>query len=104
MRGRWTTTPKRKSGSPPTRRRAGLLPRRSPEATPPPAPPVPEPPSPEPPAPSPGPERDLFNERRLRDSGGPEDTALYTCSCGMAWEEQVTASVRCPHCGAAQAW
>ncbi|HLM50787.1 MAG TPA: hypothetical protein VK279_09585 [Solirubrobacteraceae bacterium] len=48
--------------------------------------------------------RELFDERRLRQSGGPEDTALYTCSCGMAWHADVIASVACPRCGTSQAW
>jgi hypothetical protein len=52
----------------------------------------------------PAPGRDLFHERRLRESGGPEDVETYTCSCGFVWEAPVTASVTCPHCGAAQAW
>jgi hypothetical protein len=43
-------------------------------------------------------------ERRMRDSGGPEDRASYTCSCGFVWEAEVSTSVRCPHCGAGQAW
>jgi len=54
--------------------------------------------------PPPGAPRDHFDERRWREAGGPEDRALYTCSCGYAWEASVSASVSCPHCGAAQAW
>jgi hypothetical protein len=49
-------------------------------------------------------EDDLFDERRLRASGGPSDRAQYTCGCGFVWEADVSASVACPHCGTAQAW
>ena len=47
---------------------------------------------------------DLFDERRLRASGGPSDRAQYTCGCGFVWETDVSASVACPHCDTAQAW
>jgi hypothetical protein len=43
-------------------------------------------------------------ERRARESGGPIDHALYTCSCGMVFDAPVSTSVSCPHCGAPQAW
>ena len=46
----------------------------------------------------------LFDERRLRASGGPNDRAQYTCGCGFVWEADVSASVACPHCGTSQAW
>jgi hypothetical protein len=49
-------------------------------------------------------EDDLQDERRLRASGGPDDRAQYACGCGYVWEADVSASVSCPHCGAAQAW
>jgi rubrerythrin len=49
-------------------------------------------------------EDELFDERRLRASGGPNDRAQYTCGCGFVWEADVSASVACPHCGASQAW
>ena len=49
-------------------------------------------------------EDDLFDERRLRASGGPNDRAQYTCGCGFVWEADVSASVACPHCGTSQAW
>jgi hypothetical protein len=42
--------------------------------------------------------------KRARESGGPEDRAFYTCSCGYAFEADVTTSVACPHCGTSQAW
>ena len=61
----------------------------------------------EPPAdsqPAAGGEDELFDERRLRASGGPNDRAQYTCGCGFVWEADVSASVACPHCGASQAW
>jgi hypothetical protein len=48
--------------------------------------------------------KDLTDERRLRESGGPEDRQLYTCSCGFAWRGAVTASAACPNCGTEQAW
>jgi hypothetical protein len=58
-----------------------------------------------PPAPAqPAPETDLTDERRLRESGGPDDRAVYTCSCGYVFEADVTTSVTCPHCGSGQAW
>jgi hypothetical protein len=60
-------------------------------------------PEPEPSAPG-GEEDDLFDERRLRASGGPNDRAQYTCGCGFVWEADVSASVACPHCGTSQAW
>jgi rubrerythrin len=49
-------------------------------------------------------EDDLFDERRLRASGGPDDRAQYTCGCGYVWEADVSASVACPNCGTSQAW
>ena len=54
--------------------------------------------------PAAGGEDDLFDERRLRASGGPNDRAQYTCGCGFVWEADVSASVACPHCGTSQAW
>jgi hypothetical protein len=47
---------------------------------------------------------DLADERRVRESGGPDDRAMYTCSCGYVFEADVSTSVACPHCGAGQAW
>jgi rubrerythrin len=55
--------------------------------------PVPEEPSPE-----------VRASQRARESGGPEDRAFYTCSCGYAFDADVSTSVACPHCGATQAW
>ena len=52
----------------------------------------------------PEPETDLTDERRMRESGGPDDRAMYTCSCGYVFEADVTTSVTCPHCGTGQAW
>jgi hypothetical protein len=49
-------------------------------------------------------ETELTDERRMRESGGPDDRAMYTCSCGYVFEADVTTSVTCPHCGTAQAW
>jgi hypothetical protein len=41
---------------------------------------------------------------RARRSGGPQDRALYSCSCGFAFKAKVTTTVGCPHCGQTQAW
>jgi hypothetical protein len=49
-------------------------------------------------------EDDFADERRARESGGPEDRAMYTCSCGYVFQAEVSTSVACPHCGAGQAW
>lgn len=46
----------------------------------------------------------LAAERRMRDSGGPEDNATYGCACGMVFEAPVSTGVNCPTCGAPQAW
>lgn len=43
-------------------------------------------------------------ERRHRECVTPEDSALYTCGCGFAFQAPVTTSVACPHCGSGQAW
>jgi hypothetical protein len=43
-------------------------------------------------------------QARAQRSGGPEDVALYTCSCGYAFKAEVTTSVGCPQCGTSQAW
>jgi hypothetical protein len=56
-----------------------------------------------PPAP-PVDEDDLADERRARESGGPEDRAMYTCTCGYVFQAAVSTSVACPHCGTGQAW
>jgi rubrerythrin len=47
---------------------------------------------------------DLADERRAREAGGPEDRAMYTCSCGYVFQAEVSTSVACPHCGTGQAW
>jgi hypothetical protein len=39
-----------------------------------------------------------------RRAGGPQDTALYRCECGKLFEAAVSASARCPDCGADQTW
>jgi hypothetical protein len=46
----------------------------------------------------------LHSQARAKRSGGPEDRALYRCSCGYAFKASVTTSVGCPHCGQTQAW
>ena len=43
-------------------------------------------------------------EQRARAAGGPEDRALYTCGCGVAFRADVQVDVPCPACGAAQSW
>ncbi|HTQ69750.1 MAG TPA: hypothetical protein VMI13_13760 [Solirubrobacteraceae bacterium] len=42
--------------------------------------------------------------QRVRDAGGPLDSACYTCGCGLLFDAPVSTSVTCPHCGAGQAW
>lgn len=56
------------------------------------------------PAPEPRPEPMHPAERRMRDAGGPDDRACYSCRCGFFFEAPVSASVRCPHCDDVQAW
>ena len=46
----------------------------------------------------------LAAERRLRAAGGPQDMALYRCSCGYIFDSAVSTTVSCPHCGDEQAW
>jgi len=41
---------------------------------------------------------------RVRSAGGPIDNASYTCACGFVFAASVSTTVRCPHCGACQAW
>jgi hypothetical protein len=41
---------------------------------------------------------------RAKRSGGPEDRALYSCSCGHSFKAEVSTSVGCPSCGTGQAW
>ncbi len=48
-----------------------------------------------------GPDMDF---ERARLAGGPEDVAHYSCTCGLLFEADVSTTVACPHCGAAQAW
>jgi len=43
-------------------------------------------------------------ERRHRACVTPQDSALYTCGCGVAFQAAVSTSVACPSCGAGQAW
>jgi hypothetical protein len=99
-----TSTKDNRQGGGVRRRTGGLLPRRErPEPAPPEAPPEASVPPPAPPdATARG--KDLTDERRLRESGGPEDRQLYACDCGFAWRGAVTASAACPHCGTEQAW
>jgi hypothetical protein len=39
-----------------------------------------------------------------RRAGGPQDQALYQCSCGTRFTAPVSTSVGCPQCGTDQAW
>lgn len=41
---------------------------------------------------------------RERAAGGPQDNALYRCSCGAAFVAHVEAGVHCPRCDAEQNW
>jgi hypothetical protein len=41
---------------------------------------------------------------RVREAGGPIDLASYVCLCGMVFAAAVSTTVKCPHCGAPQAW
>ncbi|HUE27207.1 MAG TPA: hypothetical protein VMP89_10580 [Solirubrobacteraceae bacterium] len=43
-------------------------------------------------------------QRSRRQGGQSQDRALYTCSCGFAFDALVSTSVDCPHCGSTQAW
>lgn len=56
------------------------------------------------PRPEPRPEPMHPDERRLREAGGPDDRACYSCQCGYFFEADVSTSVSCPHCGTDQAW
>lgn len=60
--------------------------------------------TPEPPAPEEPETPELFDEHRARESGGPDDRAMYSCACGYVFRADVSTSVACPHCGASQAW
>ena len=49
--------------------------------------------------------RDRGPGQRGHRLGGPtQDRALYSCSCGYAFDALVSTSVDCPHCGDRQAW
>ena len=81
------------------RRERGERTERGTEPSPPDAPEARAPAAPEPPdAP------ELFDERRMRESGGPDDRAMYSCACGYVFKADVSTSVACPHCGTPQAW
>ena len=56
------------------------------------------------PAPAPRPAPMHPAERRMRDAGGPDDRATYSCGCGFLFEAPVSTSVPCPHCDTVQAW
>ena len=46
----------------------------------------------------------ITSEQRVRDAGGPQDTAFYRCACGFGFEGDVSTHVACPHCGTDQEW
>ena len=46
----------------------------------------------------------VTREQRVRESGGPQDTAFYRCACGYGFEGDVSTHVACPHCGSDQEW
>jgi len=54
--------------------------------------------------PAPRPEPIHPAERRMRDAGGPDDRACYSCGCGFLFQASVSTSVDCPHCDTVQAW
>ncbi|HEV3284306.1 MAG TPA: hypothetical protein VG010_08870 [Solirubrobacteraceae bacterium] len=41
---------------------------------------------------------------RVREAGGPLDSACYRCQCGFVFTAKVSTTVSCPHCGTGQAW
>jgi hypothetical protein len=43
-------------------------------------------------------------EDRVRQAGGPQDTAFYRCDCGYSFDGVVSTHVACPHCGTDQSW
>lgn len=56
------------------------------------------------PAPDPRPAPMHPAERRMRDAGGPDDRACYSCGCGFVFVAPVSTSVQCPHCDTEQSW
>ena len=46
----------------------------------------------------------VTSEQRVREAGGPQDTAFYRCACGAGFEGDVSTHVACPHCGTDQEW
>ena len=48
--------------------------------------------------------RAVTGEQRVRDAGGPQDTAFYRCDCGHGFEGDVSTHVACPQCGSDQDW
>jgi rubrerythrin len=46
----------------------------------------------------------LQTQARAKRSGGPEDRAMYNCTCGYVFKADVSTSVGCPVCGTSQAW
>ena len=56
-------------------------------------------------APEPRPRPALsVSQIRARRTPASQDRALYSCQCGYAWTDEVTASPGCPNCGEPQAW
>jgi hypothetical protein len=56
------------------------------------------------PQPAPRPAPMHHAERRMRDAGGPDDRACYSCGCGFLFVAPVSTSVHCPRCDTVQAW
>ena len=44
------------------------------------------------------------SEDRVREAGGPEDHAFYSCDCGYSFAGDVSTHVACPKCGTEQSW
>jgi hypothetical protein len=51
-----------------------------------------------------GPETRDPSRARSRQAGPSQDTAVYSCQCGFVFEEHVSTTVGCPHCGQTQVW
>lgn len=85
MRVRLNRSPSSRQQDPPARPRLRVVP----DVAPPPSTPAGD---------------EFSDERRMREEGGPHDTATYHCGCGYIFDAQVSTSVACPHCGAGQAW
>lgn len=52
------------------------------------------------PSPAPG----TVAAMRARDHDQPDDTAFYSCACGLGFVTEVSSSPTCPSCGGGQPW